>query len=269
MVCLNPAPFLRCTIGGISCIMREEGKRTEEIRKRMKTLYDKRILIVDDDESILLLIETVLRKEGYTNLYLVSSGEKAIQSVKSVVPDLVLLDIMLPDMDGYDVCKNIRLYSMVPILFLSAKSDEIDKLLSYAMGGDAYITKPFSPKELLANIKAILVRQQFYESRMQQVTTYSFDPYVLDMDKKVLTCDGQNIPLTAKEYALLEYLITNRNITLSKEKILENVWDADYEGYENTVMVHMRHLREKIENDPSNPVYIKTIKGRGYVFEGK
>lgn len=235
----------------------------------MKAPYDKKILLVDDDESILLMIQTVLRKEGYTNIYAASCGEEGMKLAQSVSPDLVLLDIMLPDFDGYEVCKNIRLQSMTPILFLSAKSDEVDKLLSYAMGGDEYITKPFSPKELLAKIKAILVRQQYYESRMQQKRVYSFDKFILDMDKMVLLCDGHNVPLTAKEYALLEYLIINRNITVSKEKILENVWDVDYEGYDNTVMVHIRHLREKIENDPSNPIYIKTVKGRGYVFEGK
>ena len=235
----------------------------------IKTPYNKKILLVDDDESILLMIETVLRKEGYTNIYTASCGEDALQSAQSISPDLILLDIMLPDFDGYEVCKNIRLQSMIPILFLSAKSDEVDKLLSYAMGGDEYITKPFSPKELLAKIKAILVRQQYYESKMQEKRTYSFGKFVLDMDKMILLCNGHNIPLTAKEYALLEYLILNRNVTISKEKILGNIWGVDYDGYDNTVMVHIRHLREKIEDHPSNPIYIKTVKGRGYVFEEK
>lgn len=235
----------------------------------IKLPYDKKILLVDDDEGILLMIETVLRKEGYTNIYKALCGQAAIKAVQSVLPDLIVLDVMLPDLDGYEVCKNIRLQSMVPILFLSAKSDEVDKLLSYAMGGDEYITKPFRTKELLAKIKAILVRQQYYESRLQEKKTYSFGNFVLDMDKMMLLCDGCNVPLTAKEYALLEYLIINRNVTISKEKILENVWNVDYDGYDNTVMVHIRHLREKIENNPSNPVYIKTVKGRGYVFEGQ
>ncbi len=235
----------------------------------IKIPYNKKILLVDDDESILLMIETILRKEGYTNIYTASCGEDAIKSARSIFPDLILLDIMLPDFDGYEVCKNIRLQSMIPILFLSAKSDEVDKLLSYAMGGDEYITKPFSPKELLAKIKAILVRQQYYESKMQEKRTYSFGRFVLDMDKMVLLHEGYNIPLTAKEYSLLEYLILNKNVTISKEKILENIWGVDYDGYDNTVMVHIRHLREKIEDNPSNPIYIKTVKGRGYVFEEK
>lgn len=234
----------------------------------LKTLYNKKILLVDDDESILLMIETALRKEGYNNIYTATCGEDAINSVQTNPPDLILLDIMLPDFDGYEICKTIRLESMIPILFLSAKSDESDKLLSYAIGGDEHITKPFSPKELLAKIKAILQRQQFYESNMHKNNTYSFGQHILDMDKMVLLHDGSNVPLTAKEYALLEYLILNKNITVSKEKILANVWGIDYDGYENTVMVHIRHLREKIEDDPSKPIYIKTVKGRGYVFEG-
>lgn len=235
----------------------------------IKTPYNKKILLVDDDESILLMIETVLRKEGYTNIYQATCGEDAVKLAHSILPDLVLLDVMLPDVDGYEVCKNIRQQSMMPILFLSAKSDEVDRLLSYAMGGDEYITKPFSPKELLAKIKASLVRQQYYEGKMQEKRMYSFGRFVLDMDKMILLMDGQNVPLTAKEYSLLEYLVCNRNVTVSKEKILENIWDVNYEGYDNTVMVHIRHLREKIEDNPSNPIYIKTVKGRGYVFEDK
>lgn len=233
----------------------------------IKMPYNKKILIVDDDESILLMIETVLRKEGYANIYTASCGEDAVKTAYSISPDLILLDIMLPDFDGYEVCKNIRLQSMIPILFLSAKSDEVDKLLGYAMGGDEYITKPFSPKELLAKIKAILVRQQYYENKLQERKLYSFGNFVLDMDKMVLLCNGHNVPLTAKEYSLLEYLILNKNVTISKEKILENIWNVDYDGYDNTVMVHIRHLREKIEKNPSAPIYIKTVKGRGYVFE--
>lgn len=233
----------------------------------IKMPYNKKILLVDDDESILLMLETILRKEGYQNIYTASCGEDAIKSAHSISPDLILLDIMLPDFDGYEVCKNIRLHSMIPILFLSAKSDEVDKLLSYAMGGDEYITKPFSPKELLAKIKAILVRQQYYENKVREKKTYSFGRFVLDMDKMILLRDGDNIPLTAKEYSLLEYLILNKNVTISKEKLLENIWGVAYNGYDNTVMVHIRHLREKIEDNPSSPIYIKTVKGRGYIFE--
>ncbi len=232
----------------------------------VKMPYNKKILIVDDDAGILRMLDTVLRKAGYTHIYKASSGEEAVRMATSLSPDLVLLDVMLPDVDGYEVCKNIRLHSMVPILFLSAKSDEVDRLLSYAMGGDAYLTKPFSPRELLAKIKAILVRQQYYETDGKAPNTYAFGKFVLDMDKMMLFCDGKNVPLTAKEYALLEYLVRNKNVTISRKKLLETIWDVDYDGYDNTVMVHIRHLREKIEENPSEPIYIQTVKGRGYVF---
>ncbi len=228
--------------------------------------YSKKILVVDDDESILLMIETVLKKEGYTNIQKASNAKSAVDMTKQAIPDLIILDVMLPDLDGYAVCKEIRTYSMVPIIFLSARSDESDKLISYALGGDEYMTKPFSPKELVAKISAMLTRQEYYEKHTEKSRKYEFGEYLLDTSRKLLLKNGRNIEITAKEYKLLEYFLENKNITLSKEKLLNNVWEMDYDGYENTVMVHIRHLREKIEEDPSNPVYLKTVKGRGYIF---
>lgn len=230
-------------------------------------IQQKKILLVDDDCSILNLLEVVLRKEQFDKIYKAATGEEAVEKARQVQPDLILLDIMLPDMDGYEVCKKIRMDSMVPILFLSAKSDEVDKLVSYAMGGDDYITKPFSPKELAARIKAILKRQEYYAQVLSKENTYRFADFCLDFDRKQLQKNGAEVSLTAKEYAILEYLVFNRGITISKEKLVENVWDSSYEGFDNTVMVHIRHLREKIEAEPSHPVYLKTVKGRGYVFE--
>ena len=182
--------------------------------------------------------------------------------------DLIVLDVMLPDFDGYEICRQIRDKSMVPIIFLSAKSDESDKLISYAMGGDEYITKPFSPKMLLAKISAMLKRQSYYDDKGANDNRYSFGSFVLDFEKKLLFKDGKEVILTAKEYSLLEYLIINRNITLSKDKLLSSVWNMDYQGYDNTVMVHIHNLREKIEEDPSDPRFIRTVKGRGYIFAG-
>lgn len=234
-----------------------------------RNYYDKKILLVDDDESILLMLVTVLRKEGYKNINTAVSGEEAVSKAQQFQPDLIVLDVMLPDCDGYKVCQRIRYASMVPIIFLSARSDEYDRLLSYAFGGDEYMTKPFSPRELLARMNSIFNRQQYYEDILtSKPNQYSFNDFVIDMDKKMLLKDGVEVSLTAKEYKLLEYLITNRNLTLSKEQILENVWDSDYEGYDNSVMVHIRHLREKIEENPSDPVFLKTVRGRGYIFAG-
>ena len=228
----------------------------------------KKILLVDDDESIISLIDTVLHKEGYSRIYTAGSGKEAIQMVNETEPDLIVLDVMLPDFDGYEICRQIRDKSMVPIIFLSAKSDESDKLISYAMGGDEYITKPFSPKMLLAKISAMLKRQSYYDDKGANDNRYVFGSFALDFEKKLLFKDGEEVSLTAKEYALLEFLIINRNITLSKDKLLSSVWDMDYQGYDNTVMVHIHNLREKIEDDPSDPKFIRTVKGRGYIFVG-
>ena len=228
----------------------------------------KKILLVDDDESIISLIETVLNKEGYTRIFKAGSGKEAIIKVNEDEPDLIVLDVMLPDFDGYEICKQIRDKSMVPIIFLSAKSDESDKLISYAMGGDEYITKPFSPKVLLAKISAMLKRQSYYDDKSANDNRYVFGRFALDFEKKLLFKDGEEVFLTAKEYSLLEYLIINRNITLSKDKLLSSVWNMDYQGYDNTVMVHIHNLREKIEEDPSDPKFIRTVKGRGYIFVG-
>ena len=213
-------------------------------------------------------IETVLNKEGYSKVFKAYSGKEALQSIDGIGPDLIVLDVMLPDFDGYEICRKIRERSMVPIIFLSARSDESDKLISYAMGGDEYITKPFSPKELLAKITAMLKRQSYYDDKGANDKRYSFGSFVLDFEKKLLFKDGKEVILTAKEYSLLEYLIINRNITLSKDKLLSSVWNMDYQGYDNTVMVHIHNLREKIEEDPSEPRYIRTVKGRGYIFAG-
>lgn len=231
-------------------------------------IRDKKILLVDDDPAIRNMLEVILRKEQFQNIYKAMTGADAIRISQEIEPDMIVLDIMLPDMDGYEVCRNIRLTSMAPILFLSAKSDEVDKLVSYAMGGDDYITKPFSPKELVARITAVLKRQEFYHmmGKKESNNQFSFGAFTIDFDKKLLLQGETEVPLTAKEYAILEYLVRNRNITVSRDKLVENVWDSDYDGFDNTVMVHIRHLREKVEADPSNPIYIRTVKGRGYVF---
>jgi DNA-binding response OmpR family regulator len=232
----------------------------------MESIYDKKIILVDDDQGILTMLETLLEKEGYHNLVTCSSGKEIIEALNSFTPDIIVLDIMLPDMDGFQICTEIRKHSMVPILFLSAKSDESDKLISYAVGGDDFIGKPFSPKELLAKIKNILLRQEYYTKHSDYQNSFKFGNNIFDSNKKMLFQNGQELPLTAKEYLLLEYFIQNRNITLSKEEILKSVWGTNFDGYDNTVMVHIRKLREKIEKDPSNPHFLKTIKGRGYIF---
>ena len=230
-------------------------------------IWEKKILLVDDEPSILKMLEIILKKEQFENVYKAKNGREAIRLQEEEQPDLIILDVMLPDMDGYEVCKEIRSKSMVPILFLSAKSEEVDKLISYALGGDEYMTKPFSTKELIAKITAILKRQEYYEGTKNEGSVYHFGEYSLFWNTRILKKAEEVVPLTAKEYTLLESLIKNEGITIRKEKLVEQVWGNEYEGYDNTVMVHIRRLREKIEEDPSQPKFIKNIKGRGYVFE--
>lgn len=228
----------------------------------------KKILLVDDEMAIKNLLEVVLRKEHFTDILKASTGLEAVAICRREDPDIIILDIMLPDIDGFEVCRRIREFSIAPVLFLSAKSEEVDKLVSFAIGGDDYITKPFSPKEVVAHVKAMIRRIGYYEGKSsKKENSIRFGEYMLDFDKQELFKSQSPVQLTAKEYLLLSYLIENRNITISKEQIVEQVWGNAYEGYDNTVMVHVRHLREKTEEDPSNPAFLKTIKGRGYRFE--
>lgn len=230
------------------------------------TFLDRKILLVDDDTAILKLLEVVLKKEKFVNVYKAATGKEAISMCREYKPDMIILDIMLPDEDGFEVCKTIRTFSMAPILFLSAKTDEIDKIVSFAVGGDDYLTKPFSPRELVSRVKAALRRLDYYEKLKPETACINFGKYCLDLRKRELFRGDKPVDLTSKEYLLLEYLAKNQNITVSRDQIVEHVWGADYEGYDNTIMVHIRRIREKIEDNPSAPRYLLTVKGRGYRF---
>ncbi len=230
------------------------------------TFLDRKILLVDDDTAILKLLEVVLKKEKLSNIYKAATGKEAISMCREYKPDMIILDIMLPDEDGFEVCKTIRTFSMAPILFLSAKTDEVDKIVSFAVGGDDYLTKPFSPRELVSHVKAALRRLDYYEKIKPEAACINFGRFCLDLKKRELFRDERPVELTSKEYMLLEYLVKNHDITISKEQIIEHVWGTGYEGYDNTIMVHIRRIREKIEDNPSSPKYLLTVKGRGYRF---
>ena len=232
----------------------------------MTNFKDKKILLVDDETDILKLLETVLLKENFTNIYKATSGQEAIEMTKTINPDLIVLDIMLPDMDGFQVCRQLREITLVPIIFLSARDEDVDKLLGLGIGGDDYITKPFSPREVAFRIKAHFRRNEYLtlQSQAKENAEITFGDIVINKDKGEIRKKGETISLTAKEYSLLLYLAENANKILSKKKILEKVWGYDYEGYDNTLMVHIRHLRQKLEDDPTNPKYLVTIKGLGY-----
>ncbi|RWR13154.1 response regulator transcription factor [Siminovitchia fortis] len=225
---------------------------------------NKKVLIIDDEEDILRLIKTVLKKEGIENVITATTAKEGFVQFQNKHPDIVLLDIMLPDGEGYDVCKQIRNISNVPILFLSAKTEEIDKLLGFAIGGDDYITKPFSPKEVAYRVKAHLRRAEYIQSEPLKETKIKAGPFELDEDKAELTKNGQVIELKPKELGLMKIFLQNKNKVISKEQLYDAVWGEEFFGMDNTVMVHIRRLREKIEDQPSHPQYLMTVKGLGY-----
>jgi len=230
-------------------------------------LQEPTILIVEDEADLANLLKVSLQKEGYKLIHTANSIDKAWSSFQQVKPDIVLLDVMLPDGEGYDLCRRIREVSHIPVLFLSAKNEEIDKILGLAIGGDDYITKPFSPKEVAYRVKAHLRRAGYQiqeTTTTTQIKTIQVGPFVLNSDETEVHKDGTLLELTAKEIGLMACFMHNPNRILSKETLFERVWSEDFFGSDNTVMVHIRRLREKIEHDPSKPVYITTVKGLGY-----
>ncbi|AGY75239.1 response regulator transcription factor [Clostridium autoethanogenum] len=228
---------------------------------------DKKILLIDDEEDITDLIEDILLKEGFKNIRKANCGLDGIRICKSEKPDIVVLDIMLPDIDGIEVCKRIRQFSYCPILFLSAKNSDVDKIVGLSMGGDDYITKPFSPREIAFRIKAQLRRQQYdgiKEDSNSENENIIIGSITIDKLHSQVYKDGSEVKLTAKEYKLLLYLAENSNKIVNKERLCEVVWGDDYFGYDNTISVHIRHLREKLEKNPSKPEIIVTVIGLGY-----
>ncbi|KGP75647.1 XRE family transcriptional regulator [Desulfosporosinus sp. Tol-M] len=226
----------------------------------------KRIMVVEDEEAIARLISYNLMKEGFEVL---TSGDglEALEKIRTEKPDLIILDIMLPGMDGYDICRLIRKEDIsVPVIMLSARNEELDKVLGLELGGDDYITKPFSPRELIARVRALLRRVQ----RVQETPDHeiiSMDRLVIDLSSHEVKVDEQVVQLTPKEFELLEYLIRHKGRVVSRDLLLDQVWDYDFAGDTRIVDVHISRLREKIDPDPKNP-YIQTVRGVGYRFKG-
>lgn len=225
-----------------------------------------RILIVDDEKDLCILIQKALEKEGFTHIRSAHTIKDGYEVFTSFQPHVAILDVMLPDGEGYELCRQIRTTSNIPILFLSAKSEEIDKILGLAIGGDDYITKPFSPKEVAFRIKAQLRRVSLYDAPEARAEI-TIGPFRLNDDETEVYKKGIRLELTAKEVGLLACFMRNPNRILSKETLFTSVWGEDFYGSDNTVMVHIRRLREKIEINPSQPTYIKTVKGLGYKFQ--
>lgn len=226
-------------------------------------MNDYRIMLVDDEPDILELLEKALNIEGYSNILKIDSGNMAVDSCKQFQPDIIILDVMLPDMDGYEVCRQIRQFSQCPILFLSSKNDELDKILGLAVGGDDYVTKPFSPKEVAYRVKAQLRRSEYKQNAMQgQVIKVGM--LTIESEACRVSKAGKEIELTAREFEILQYMAQNIGRVISRERLYESIWGEDSFGCDNTIMVHIRHLREKIESNPASPEYIITVKGLGY-----
>lgn len=230
------------------------------------TIKEKNILLVDDEVDILKLLSTVFKKEGFNNIYTAETGNEALDIFKNKNIDIVVLDIMLPDKEGYDVFKEIRAISQVPVLFLSAKTEEMDRLLGLALGADDYITKPFSPKEVVLRVKLNLKKNIILNSVKEEPgsTKLEFGPFEIDEEKVEVKKNGKSLELKAKEFKMFLYMARHLEQIISKEKFCDEVWGDDFIGYDNTIMVHIRRLREKIEDNPSKPKYIKNIKGLGY-----
>lgn len=222
-----------------------------------------RILIVDDEPDISSLLEKALNIEGLHHILKADTGRSAIDTCRKAQPDIIILDIMLPDLDGYEVCRQIRQFSHCPILFLSSKNDELDKLLGLAVGGDDYVTKPFSPKEIAYRVKAQLRRIE-YQQNTTDKPSLKIGALTIDVDGCRVTKDQKDLELTAREYEILRYLAENKGRVISRERLYEAIWKEDSFGCDNTVMVHIRHLREKLESDPAHPQYLITMKGLGY-----
>ncbi|MDO5040318.1 response regulator transcription factor [Clostridium sp.] len=235
----------------------------------MNSIFEKyKVLIIDDEQDIVDILETVLKREGFNNIFVANNGEDGIELFKKVKPDIVLLDIMLPDISGYDVFNEIRKLSEAPILFISAKSEEVDRLLGFAIGADDYITKPFSPKEVAFRLKARLkaFNNISISKNINENKIIKFGNVEINEETSVVYKDGKALEFTAKELKLLKYLINNPNRIISKEMICNEVWGENFFGFDNTITVHIRKLRMKIEDNPSKPKYITTVIGLGYKF---
>ncbi len=230
-----------------------------------------KILIVEDELTLQETLAYNLKKQGYL-VECANDGQSAIDKAKQHQPDLILLDIMLPGMDGFEVCRILRKDMLVPILMLTARDDEIDRVVGLEVGADDYLTKPFSMRELIARIKALLRRakimQDINSADFPDRKLYTFDNLIIDENRREVTLDGQAISLKPKEYDLLLFLGQHKGQVLSRELILEKVWGWDYFGDSRTVDVHIRWLREKIETDPAKPKRIITSRSAGYRFEG-
>ncbi|GGS88483.1 DNA-binding response regulator [Planobispora rosea] len=223
-----------------------------------------RVLVVEDEESFSDALSYMLRKEGF-EVAVAATGPEALDTFDRSGADLVLLDLMLPGLPGTEVCRSLRQRSNVPVIMLTAKDSEIDKVVGLELGADDYVTKPFSSRELVARIRAVLRRQGDVEELESAVLTAG--PVRMDVDRHIVAVRGEAVQLPLKEFELLEVLLRNAGRVLTRGQLIDRVWGADYVGDTKTLDVHVKRLRAKVEADPSNPRCILTVRGLGYKFD--
>jgi DNA-binding response OmpR family regulator len=231
-----------------------------------------KILIVEDEQVLADTLAYNLKKQGY-EVNIAGDGQTAIDTARLMKPNLILLDVMLPIMDGFEVCRILRKEMSTPILMLTARDDEIDRVVGLEVGADDYLTKPFSMRELIARIKALLRRERMIRDEISTESetedhTMQFQDLVIDRNRREVILAGKILPIKHREFELLQYLAEHIGKVLSRENILNQVWGWEFTGDSRTVDVHIRWLREKIEKDPTKPARIVTVRGAGYRFEG-
>ena len=231
-----------------------------------------KVLVVEDEPTLLETLEYNLARQGY-QVHTATDGLKALEVARQEQPDAIVLDIMLPGLDGLEVCRILRQEMNVPILMLTARAEEVDRVVGLEVGADDYLTKPFSMRELLARVKALLRRVRLIREEVAaedgavSAEKLTFGDLTIDLARREVLLQGEALKLKPKEYELLVFLARNRGMVLSRDLILERVWGWDYDGGSRTVDVHVRWLRAKIEPDPANPTRITTVRGVGYRFE--
>ena len=223
-----------------------------------------RVLVVEDEESFSDALSFMLRKEGY-EVAVASSGPQALDEFDRNGADLVLLDLMLPDIPGTEVCRRIRQRSSVPVIMVTAKDSEIDKVVGLELGADDYVTKPFSSRELVARIRAVMRRGGEPEELVSPVLEGG--PVRMDVERHVVSVDGKTVKLPLKEFELLEMLLRNAGRVMTRMQLIDRVWGSDYVGDTKTLDVHIKRLRAKVEEDPAEPQHIVTVRGLGYKYE--
>ena len=223
-----------------------------------------RIMVVEDEESFSEALSFMLKREGY-EVEVASDGNQALEVFEQRGADLILLDLMLPGVSGLEVCRIIRTRSQVPIIMLTAKDGEIDKVVGLEIGADDYVTKPFSSRELLARVRSVLRRHGEPEELLS--TTVEAGPVRMDVDRHVVTVRGEPVAMPLKEFDLLELLVRNAGRVLTRAQLIDRVWGADYVGDTKTLDVHVKRLRAKVEAEPGQPVHLVTVRGLGYKFE--